>query len=159
MFVWVFCPTWEFFTHMETSPFPVKGLQILTYSWNSWALSRESSLACHTYFDTGHLFIMVISEDPWRCKWYSKYFITCFLKIRKIYISLITKKTSFSCLFGGLRPSREFFNLMETLKDVLNKNIHTRFQLTAMKYSAHFSKCETMVKINALWKKNKFQSA
>ena len=29
------------------------------------ALSSEGSLACYTYCDTGHPFIMVISEDPW----------------------------------------------------------------------------------------------
>ena len=29
------------------------------------ALSSEGSLAYHTYCDTGHPFIMVISEDPW----------------------------------------------------------------------------------------------
>ena len=33
--------------------------------WHSWPLSSEGSLACHTYCDTGHPFIMVISEDPW----------------------------------------------------------------------------------------------
>ena len=31
----------------------------------SWTLSSEDSLACHTDFDTGHPFIMVIFEDPW----------------------------------------------------------------------------------------------
>ena len=40
-------------------------LQFLTYARHSWPLSSEGSLACHTYCDTGHLFIMVISEDPW----------------------------------------------------------------------------------------------
>ena len=40
-------------------------LQILIYARHSWSLSSEGSLACHTYCDTGHSFIMVISEDPW----------------------------------------------------------------------------------------------
>ena len=40
-----------------------KGLQILTYAWHSWPLSSEGSLACHTFYDTGHPFIMAISED------------------------------------------------------------------------------------------------
>ena len=39
-------------------------LQILTYTGCSWSLSSEESLACHTYCDTRHPFIMVISEDP-----------------------------------------------------------------------------------------------
>ena len=30
-----------------------------------WPLSREGALACHTYCDTGHPFIMVISKDLW----------------------------------------------------------------------------------------------
>ena len=42
-----------------------EGLQILTYAQHSWPLSSEGSLTCHTYCDTGHPFIMVISEDPW----------------------------------------------------------------------------------------------
>ena len=33
-----------------------EGLQILTYARHSWSLSREDSLACHTYCDTGHPF-------------------------------------------------------------------------------------------------------
>ena len=36
-----------------------------SYARHSWPLSSEGSLACHTYCDTGHPFIMVISEDPW----------------------------------------------------------------------------------------------
>ena len=38
-----------------------EGLQILT----SWPLSSEGSVACHTYCDTGHPFIMEIFENPW----------------------------------------------------------------------------------------------
>ena len=41
-----------------------EGLQILTYARHSWLLGSEGSLACHTYYDTGHSLIMVISEDP-----------------------------------------------------------------------------------------------
>ena len=37
----------------------------LTYARHSWPLRSESSLACHTYCDTGRPFIMIISEDPW----------------------------------------------------------------------------------------------
>ena len=42
----------------------VEGLQILTYARLSWSLRSEDSLAFHTYCDTGHPFIMVISHDP-----------------------------------------------------------------------------------------------
>ena len=36
-------------------------LQIFYYSRNSWLLSSEGSLACHTYCDMRHLILMVIS--------------------------------------------------------------------------------------------------
>ena len=42
-----------------------KGLQIFIYARYSWQLSSKVYLAYHTYCDTGHPFIMVISEDPW----------------------------------------------------------------------------------------------
>ena len=42
-----------------------KGLQILIYARHSWPWSSEGSYACYTYCDTGHPFIMVISDDPW----------------------------------------------------------------------------------------------
>ena len=52
----VYRPTWRI---------AGEGLQILTYTRHSWPLSILGSLACHAYCDTGHPFIMVISEDPW----------------------------------------------------------------------------------------------
>ena len=60
----VFRPTWEFFTHTEIVG---EWLQILTYARNMQPLSSEGSLACHTYWDTGHLFtsILAIPEDPY----------------------------------------------------------------------------------------------
>ena len=60
----VFRPTREFFTHMETSRWPVMGC-ILTYARHLWPLSSEGFLACHIYYDMGHPVIMVISENPW----------------------------------------------------------------------------------------------
>ena len=39
-------------------------LQILTYARHLEPLSSEGSIACNTYCDTGHPFIMIISEDP-----------------------------------------------------------------------------------------------
>ena len=50
----LFCPTWEFFTLMDTSAF----------ARHSWSSSNEGFLECHTYCDMGHPFIMVISGDP-----------------------------------------------------------------------------------------------
>ena len=44
--------------------FAVSGPTSLTYTRHLWPLSSEGYLACHTYCDKGHPFIMVISEDP-----------------------------------------------------------------------------------------------
>ena len=69
-------------------------LQILTYARHSCPLRSECSLACHTYCDTGHPFIMVISEDPrhshllpsvwqWRCPY-------LFLRLRSVEAGIRT---------------------------------------------------------------------
>ena len=50
----VFHPTPEIFTHMQTSLLPLKGWAWLTYARQSWPLSSEGSLACLSYFGTGH---------------------------------------------------------------------------------------------------------
>ena len=42
----------EFFPHLQTLSLPVKGFKF-------WSFSSEGSLACHTYCDTGHPFIMI----------------------------------------------------------------------------------------------------
>ena len=63
--------TFYFFLILEKNYFSFiwrrtgEGLQILTYTRHPWPLSSESSLASHTQCDTGHPFIMVISENPW----------------------------------------------------------------------------------------------
>ena len=69
-----------------------EGLQILTCARHSWQLSCEGSLACHTYCDTGHPFIMVISEDPSHshpgvCQWSCHYL---FLRLRSIAAGIRT---------------------------------------------------------------------
>ena len=57
-------PNWEIFTHLETTIIS-EGLQILTYTWQSWPLSIEGSLTCLTYCDKDHPFITVTSDEPW----------------------------------------------------------------------------------------------
>ena len=50
LFVYLF--VWGFSRfHSERSP-----LQILTYARHLWPLSSEGSLACHSYYDTGHVY-------------------------------------------------------------------------------------------------------
>lgn len=57
-------PTWEFFTHLEASLLLVKGCTVWP-KFSLTAIEREGSLAYHTYCDTGHPFLLVISEGPW----------------------------------------------------------------------------------------------
>ena len=61
LFVVVFCSTREFYTNMETSPVPVKGCKF----WPMLGIYGhcEGSLACNTYCDKGHPFIIVISKS------------------------------------------------------------------------------------------------
>ena len=63
-FVFVFICLW-FFVPLENFSRIWRRHQILTYAWYLWPLSSEGYLSCHTSCDTGHPFIMVISEDPW----------------------------------------------------------------------------------------------
>ena len=57
-----FCPTRKLSTQLETSTLPMKGCKLFTYSRH---LSNWGFLPCHNYCDTGHPFIMIISEDTW----------------------------------------------------------------------------------------------
>ena len=70
----------RFFVPLENFSLTIdgEGLQMLTYARHSWPLSSGGSLACHTYCDTGHPFIMVIFEDPWQSAFGSGVDITCF---------------------------------------------------------------------------------
>ena len=68
LFVWSFSSHSRIFHSFGDVIFAGEGLQNLTYARNSWPLSSEGSLACHTYCDRGHPFIMVFSEDPWHSR-------------------------------------------------------------------------------------------
>ena len=65
LFVWDLSSHLRIFHSYEDVTIPVERLQIWTYARHSRTLSCEGSLACHTYCDTGNLFIMVIYVDPW----------------------------------------------------------------------------------------------
>ena len=64
-FVWLFGAyrlTLEFFTHMEKSPLPVKGCKF----WLMLGIyGQQWGLFSVPHCNTGHPFIMVISEHPW----------------------------------------------------------------------------------------------
>ena len=71
-----------------------EGLHILTYARHLWPFSSEGSLAYHTYCDTGHPFIMVISEDPWHSHllpsvWQRSYHYL-FLRLRSVAAGIRT---------------------------------------------------------------------
>ena len=42
-----------------------EGFQIMRYTPHLWVFSSEGSWVCHTYCDTGHMFITFHFEDPW----------------------------------------------------------------------------------------------
>ena len=67
LFVWNFSSHSRNFHLFGDVTIAGEGLHILTYARHLWPLSSEGSLACHNYCDTGHPFIMIISEDPWHC--------------------------------------------------------------------------------------------
>ena len=62
--------------------------------WHSWPLCSECFLACHTYSDTGHPFIIVISEDHnthtyrWAFKQWRCHFL--FLRLRFVAVWIRT---------------------------------------------------------------------
>ena len=58
-------PTRDFFYSYGDVTITSEWLQYLTFARRSWSFSSKGSLACHTYWDTWHPFIMVISENPW----------------------------------------------------------------------------------------------
>ena len=64
LFVWCFSSYSKIFHSYGDVVITGEGLQIFTFARHSWPLSSEVSLACHNYRDTGHPFIMVISETP-----------------------------------------------------------------------------------------------
>ena len=68
LFVWGFSSNSRIFHSYGYFTMAGEGLLILTYPRHSWSLSSESFLACHTCCDTGHPFIMVISETHTYCR-------------------------------------------------------------------------------------------
>ena len=63
LFVYIFSSNSRNFHSFGDVTINGEELQILAYSRHLWPLSSEGSLACHTYYDTGHPFIMISSED------------------------------------------------------------------------------------------------
>ena len=62
LFAWGFSSHSRIFHSYGDVTITGEGLQILPNARHLWPLSGEGSLACHTYCETGHPFIMVISE-------------------------------------------------------------------------------------------------
>ena len=67
LLVWRFSSHSRIFHSFGDATIAGERMQILTCSRHLWPLSSEVSLACHTYCDTGHPFILklFISEDSW----------------------------------------------------------------------------------------------
>ena len=65
LFVWSLSSHSRIFHSYGAVTITIEGLQILIFARQSWPLTSEGSLVCHTYCDIRHSFILVISEDPW----------------------------------------------------------------------------------------------
>ena len=65
LFVWGLSPHSKSLYSYGDVTIALKGCKFFTYARHSMPLSSEDSLACHTYCDTWHPSIMVISEDLW----------------------------------------------------------------------------------------------
>ena len=63
LFVWGFSSHSVIFNPYGDVTNTGEGLQILTIARHSWSFRSAGSLACHTYRDMGHSFMMVSSED------------------------------------------------------------------------------------------------
>ena len=79
--------------------------EISTYTWHLGPLSNEGSLALHAYCDTGHPFMIFISEDPWHSnlllsvrQWS---FHHLFLRLRSVAAGIPTPKCSNCMLHLG----------------------------------------------------------
>ena len=113
MFVYgVYHPTWEFFTHMETSPLPVKGCKFwpMLGSHGHWAV-RVLKRATPTV-NTGLPFIMVISEDTWHSHllpsvWQLS-FQYLFLRLRSVATGDRTPISRMRCERSTSTPPRRF---------------------------------------------------
>ena len=64
LFVWSLSSPSRTFHSFGDVTISGEGLQIFNYARHLWQLSSDGSFTCHTYYDTRHPFIMVISEDP-----------------------------------------------------------------------------------------------
>ena len=90
---WGFRPTREFFTQIEISLLPVKGYKCPMFGIHCLWVVRIS-WACHTYCDTEHPLIIVISEDTWHSDqlpsvlaWSCNYL---FLRLRVVAVGIRT---------------------------------------------------------------------
>ena len=91
LFVWSFMSHSRIFHWYGNVSIIGEGFRILIYTLQSWPLSGEGSLA---YCNTGHPFIMVISEDPWHShllptvqQWKCRYL---FLQVRSVAAGIQT---------------------------------------------------------------------
>ena len=64
LFIWAFSSHSRIFHSYGDVTITGEGLQIVTFTRHKWSFSSEGSLACYTFCDTGHPFIIVIIENP-----------------------------------------------------------------------------------------------
>ena len=130
MFVWGFMYHSRIFHSRVT--ITGEGHQILTYTRHSWPLNSEGSLACHTYCDKGHPFLMIISHTCCRA-FRSGAVTTCFYDSN-------TQLSAYEANAQPTTPPRQWFSLKFTfIADRIEFNYSLRTPLhTQSKYLFFF---------------------
>ena len=137
-----------------------EGLQLLTYTWHSWPFSSEGSLACHTYCDTGHTFIMVISKDPWHShllasvwQWSCHYLFNEFSMSQLETPNLLHAGRMLSPTLPLLRPMKvytylqwhQYYDSVQVSSDTITVTVYKNLQWHQHSDSVHVSTVTTIL--------------
>ena len=136
-------------------------LQIVSYTLQAYQLSSDGTLACNTYCNTGHTFILVISEDPWHSHLLPNFLQwSCHYLFLRLYIcrgwdsnnqpsavrKTWEKKTYFDCLNVFISSEAYYIFIMISFVYYFCKNnLHMTF-MRLKYYSSQFLNTEDISK-------------
>ena len=123
-------------------------------NFDPWSLSSEGYLAFYTYCDTGHLFIMVIYEDPWQSQLFpgvwqwrcqmrgrrcNRFFFFDFLYILIFFFSTKLDNTSVCVCVCVCEWEREYCNYYYTISTMVAVHIDNKSSLLYVLLSMYCS--------------------
>ena len=126
-FLWVFPSHSRMFHSYGDVTITGKGLQILTFARHSWPLILEGTLACHTDYDTGHLWGPVTLKPIVECWQWSCHYL--FLRLRYVAAGIRTPnlplagRTLLATVPLLACEDNQKYNRLETVKRNLAKSI------------------------------------